>query len=234
MLCLSVFFNINKNGIIDIKVGGTMLEQIINSFYFERSLYIVIVVLFAFFFINDLKKKDKISLNKYLVIKNINIYVLFKYLFLSFIIRIILEQIVAYLPFTETNIQIPSTMFEIVVQFITTCIFAPVFEEIIFRFGIYKKINKKLNIIVSMIITSMIFSIMHFYNIDGCVILIVVSLVWNYSFYKTDNLVYPILLHFFHNIYALSDNLFKYSNYWYILLFINILGYIILIKKQKN
>lgn len=96
MLCLSVFFNINKNGIIDIKVGGTMLEQIINSFYFERSLYIVIVVLFAFFFINDLKKKDKISLNKYLVIKNINIYVLFKYLFLSFIIRIILEQIVAY------------------------------------------------------------------------------------------------------------------------------------------
>lgn len=125
-------------------------------------------------------------------------------------------------------------MFEIVVQFITTCIFAPVFEEIIFRFGIYKKINKKLNIVVSIIITSMIFSIMHFYNIDGCVILIVVSLVWNYSFYKTDNLVYPILLHFFHNIYALSDNLFKYSNYWYILLFINILGYIILIKKQKN
>ena len=138
------------------------------------------------------------------------------------------------MPFTTTNIQIPSNVFEITVEFITTCIFAPIFEEIIFRFGIYKKINKKLNIILTMIITSVIFAIIHFYNIDGSIILIGISLVWNYSFYKTDNLIYPILLHFFHNIYALSDNLLGFSNYWYILLFISILGYIISTKKQKN
>lgn len=136
--------------------------------------------------------------------------------------------------FTTTNMQIPLNVFEIVVEFITTCIFAPIFEEIIFRFGIYKKINKKLNIILSMIITSVIFAIIHFYNIDGSIILIGISLVWNYSFYKTDNLFYPILLHFFHNIYALSDTLLGFSNYWYILLFISILGYIISTKKQKN
>ena len=211
-----------------------MLEQIINNFYFGRAIYIVLIVLFAFSFINDLKKKDTININKYLNIKKINICILFKYLFLSFIIRIILEQIVTYMPFTTTNIQIPSNVFEIAVEFITTCIFAPIFEEIIFRFGIYKKINKKLNIILTMIITSVIFAIIHFYNIDGSIILIGISLVWNYSFYKTDNLIYPILLHFFHNIYALSDNLIGFSNYWYILLFISILGYIISTKKTEK
>lgn len=211
-----------------------MSEQIINNFYFGRAIYIVLIVLFAFSFINDLKKKDKININKYLNIKKINICILFKYLFLSFIIRIILEQIVIYIPFTTTNIQIPSNVFEIAVEFITTCIFAPIFEEIIFRFGIYKKINKKLNIILTMIITSVIFAIIHFYNIDGSIILIGISLVWNYSFYKTNNLIYPILLHFFHNIYALSDNLFRFNNYWYILLFVSILGYIISTKKQKS
>lgn len=215
-------------------MGDTMSEQIINNFYFGRAIYIVLIVLFAFSFINDLKKKDKININKYLNIKKINICILFKYLFLSFIIRIILEQIVIYMPFTTTDIQIPSNFFEIAVEFITTCIFAPIFEEIIFRFGIYKKVNKKLNLVLSILITSVIFAIIHFYNIDGSIILIGISLVWNYSFYKTDNLIYPILLHFFHNIYALSDNLLGFSNYWYVLLIISILGYIISTKKQKN
>lgn len=226
-------FNIIHD-IINMKIGDIMSEQIINNFYFGRAIYIVLIVLFAFSFINDLKKKDKININKYLNIKKINICILFKYLFLSFIIRIILEQIVTYMPFTTTNIQIPSNVFEIAVEFITTCIFAPIFEEIIFRFGIYKKLNKKLNIILTMITTSVIFAIIHFYNIDGSIILIGISLVWNYLFYKTDNLIYPILLHFFHNIYTLSDNLLEFSNYWYILLFISILGYIISTKKQKN
>ena len=138
------------------------------------------------------------------------------------------------MPFTTTNIQIPSNVFEIAVEFITTCIFAPIFEEIIFRFGIYKKVNKKLNLVLSILITSVIFAIIHLYNFDGIIILIGISSVWNYSFYKTDNLIYAILLHFFHNIYALSDNLLGFSNYWYILLFISILGYIISTKKQKN
>ena len=216
------------------EIGDTMLEQIINNFYFGSAIYIVIIVLFAFSIINNMKKKDKININKYLNIKKINICILFKYLFLSFIIRIILEQIVIYIHFTTTNIQISSNIFEIIVEFITTCIFAPIFEEMIFRFGIYKKINRKLDSVLSMLITSVIFSIIHLYNIGGSIILIGISLIWNYSFYKTNNLIYPIFLHFFHNIYALSDNLFCFSNYWHILLFVNILGYIISKKKQKN
>ena len=55
-----------------------MLEQIINNFYFVRAIYIVLIVLFAFSFINDLKKKDRNNINRFLNIKKINICILFK------------------------------------------------------------------------------------------------------------------------------------------------------------
>jgi len=50
-----------------------MSEQIINNFYFGRAIYIVLIVLFAFSFINDLKKQDKINITKYLNMINLQI-----------------------------------------------------------------------------------------------------------------------------------------------------------------
>ena len=68
------------------KIGDTMLDQIINNFIFSRLLYIVIVTLIGFAVISDLKKKDKIEIKEYLDVKKINITLLLKYLFLSFIV----------------------------------------------------------------------------------------------------------------------------------------------------
>lgn len=217
------------------KIGDTMLDQIVNNFIFSRLFYIVIVSLIGFAAINDLKKKDKIEIKEYLNVKKINITLLLKYLFLSFIVRIILEQLVIFMHIPSTNIQVPLNISEIIVEFIMSCVFAPIFEEIIFRFGLYKKLNKKLNVFISILITSLVFALIHFYNIDGIIILLGISLIWHYSFYKTNNLIYPIFLHFFHNLYAVSDNLMNYSNYWYILLELSIIGYIFtIVKKQKN
>lgn len=216
------------------KIGDIMLEQIKNNFIFSRLFYIVIVTLIGFSVINDLKKKDKIEIKEYLNIKRINITLLLKYLFLSFIVRILLEQLVIFMHTPSTDIQVPLNIFEIIAEFIMSCVFAPVFEEIIFRFGLYKKLNKKLNFIISILITSIVFTLIHFYNIDGIIILLGISLIWHYSFYKTNNLIYPIFLHFFHNLYAVSDNLFNYSNYRYILLGVGIIGYIITIIKQHQ
>ena len=218
-----------------IKLGGIMLEKIINNFYFVRLFYIVIFVTLGVTIINNLKDKDKINIKECLNIRKTNVRLLLKYLFLSFAVRIILERLVVYIPFETTNAQISSNVFEIIVEFITICIFAPIFEEIIFRFGLYKKLNKKLNPFISILVTSIVFALIHIYNIDGVIILLGISLIWHYSFYKTNNLIYPVLLHFFHNLYALGDNILNYSRYWYILLAISIIGYIILIsKKQKN
>ena len=57
-----------------------------------------------------------------------------------------------------------------------SCIFAPIFEEIIFRFGLYKKLKKKLNFFISILVTSIVFALIHFYNIDGFIILLGISL----------------------------------------------------------
>ncbi len=66
-----------------------------------------------------------------------------------------------------------------------------------------------------MLLTSIIFSVIHFYGIDGFIILLVISLVWNYSYFKTDNLIYPIIMHFIHNIYAMIGY-FELNNIVYI------------------
>ncbi len=212
-----------------------MVDKVINNFYFSRLFYIVIVILFGLAVINNLKSKDKIDIKECLNIRRISVNILLKYMFLSFIIRILLEQLVTFIPISPTDIQIPSNIFEIIAEIITTCIFAPVFEEIMFRFGLYKKLNKKLNIFISILLTSIVFALIHIYNIDGFIILLGISLIWNYSFYKTNNLIYPILLHLIHNLYAVSNNLLNYSNFWYILLAISVIGYIFTImKKQKN
>lgn len=212
-----------------------MLDKIINNFCFNRSLYIIAVVALGIGVINDLKDKDKIEIKEYLNHKTININRLLKYLFLSFIVRIILEQAIIYIQVRTTDVQVPSTILEIFFEFLATCIFAPIFEEIIFRFGLYKIINKKFNVLISILVTSIIFAVIHNYNIDGFIILLGISLMWHYSFYKTNNLIYSILLHFFHNIYALIDNQFNCTKHWFILLFINLLGIVILtVKKQKK
>ena len=211
------------------------MNELFGNFIFVRILFIIIITLIGMGVIDDLKKKDKIRIEKYLSPKKINISLLLEYLFLTFIIRIVLEQLILFLPFKETTAQVPSNIFEIIVEFITTCIFAPIFEEITFRFGLYKKLNKKYNVVISMIITSLVFAIVHLYNVDGIIILSVLALMWNYSFYKTNNLMYPIMLHFFHNTYALSSNLFNYGSYWCVFLGISIIGYVIMkIKKQKK
>lgn len=219
---------------IDVRLGDRMIEQIMNNYYFQNLLYIVIIVLIALWTINNIKTKDNIRINKYLNIKNINIVVLFKYLFLSFIIRIILERLLIYIPITITSVRIPLNILEIIVELITTCIFAPIFEEIIFRFWMYKKINKKFNICISIILTSIIFAILHGYRYDGLIILSGISLIWNYAFYKHENLIYPILLHSIHNLYAVSNKIFDYNKYWYILLIVNIIGYIFIKTKEQK
>lgn len=180
------------------------MSDLINNFYFIRVLFIVMIVLIGVSIIDTMKKKYLISLNTRFGFKKIDLNFLIRMITLSFVLRIIIEQTIYFLPIDETISNIPINFWTIVLEIITTCLFAPIFEEIIFRFGLYEYLNKKIksNIIV-MLLTSIIFSAIHFYGIDGFVILLVISLIWNYSYFKTSNLIYPIIMHFIHNIYAM-------------------------------
>lgn len=192
------------------------MSDLINNFYFIRVLFIVMIVLIGVSIIDTMKKKYSISLNTRFDFKKTDLNFLVRMMSLSFVVRIFLEQTIYFLPIEETISNIPINFLTIVLEIITTCLFAPIFEEIIFRFGLYEYLNKKIKSkVIVMLLTSIIFSAIHFYEIDGFVILLVISLIWNYSYFKTDNLIYPIILHFIHNIYAMIGYI-KLNNIIYI------------------
>lgn len=182
------------------------MVEFINNFYVLRILFILIMVVISFAVVDTMKKKHSVSLKDKLNFKRVDLNFLLRMITISFTLRILIEQTIYFLPIKETVSNIPLNILAILVEIISTCLFAPVCEEIICRFGIYEYLDKKLkSSITAMLLTSMIFALIHFYGIDGFILLFIISLVWNYAYFKTSNLTYPIILHFLHNIYAKID-----------------------------
>ena len=180
-----------------------MLE-FINNFYISRIMFILIMIVVSFGVVDTMKKKHSINIKDKLNYKKIDLNFLFRIITLSFAFRVLLEQTIYFLPIKETVSNIPLNILTVLVEIIATCLFAPVCEEIICRFGIYEYLNKKIKTsLIAMILTSVIFSVIHFYGIDGLIIIFFISLIWNYAYFKTNNLIYPIVLHFLNNIYAM-------------------------------
>lgn len=205
------------------------MEKIINNYYVSNLIYILFIVILA---VSIVKKKR----NKKIIDKKIDWLYFTKLTSLSFVLRIFVEQIIIYLPIEQATYNLEFSLLVLLVNFITTCVIAPISEEIIFRYGIFNYINKKLSPIISIIITSIIFSIVHLYGVDGFIILLVISIIWNYGYYKTNNLIYPIMMHFVHNVYAFVNN-FNISNAYLIIFgLINLFIYIIssIKKSSKN
>ena len=157
------------------------MSDLINNFYFIRILFIVMIVLIAISVIDTMKKKYSLEIRARLDLRKIDLNFLIRMISLSFVLRIFVEQTIYFLKMEETISSIPLNFWTILVEIITTCLFAPIFEEIIFRFGLYEYLNKKFKSnIITMLITSIIFSIIHFYAIDGFVILLklITYLLW--------------------------------------------------------
>ena len=210
------------------------MEKLLSNFYVEWSLFIIFITFVAIASIDILKNKHNVDIKNKLNYKNIDFKFLLKMIFLSLGLRIILEYYL--IPTNENDVFIPVGAIQLIVQFIATCIFAPICEEIIFRFGIYEYLNKNgISSIFSIIITSITFAIIHFYGINATIILVIISYIWNYTYYKTNNLLYPILLHFIHNFYAIMSNFITSNNFYINFSVLSIVIFIILsIKRQKH
>ena len=85
-----------------------------------------------------------------------------------------------------------------------------------------------------MILTSILFTLIHFYGIDGFIIVGIISFLWNYTYFKTNNLLYPIILHFIHNVYALVSNYILNNSIYIILGLLCFIGYLFLLLKRSN
>lgn len=179
-----------------------MLDDLLNNYYFQSVLYSAVFILLSFAVIDSMKKR-KIYIRDRFSIKNIDYKFLVKIICLSFFLRIIFEQFQLYLNLPQSDVSFKITLWSIIIFFIVRCVVAPITEEIVFRFGLYELINRKMKSTLAIILSSLIFSILHGYLFIDTILLTILSVIWTYSYFKKKNLLYPIIMHFLHNCYAL-------------------------------
>ncbi len=77
---------------------------------------------------------------------------------------------------------------------INTIIIAPIIEELAYRGIIFNYCRKKTSLLWAVLISASLFSIIHF-NPEGIIFLLIYGVMFAIVYYKTNNLLIPILLH---------------------------------------
>lgn len=97
-----------------------------------------------------------------------------------------------------------------IIMFMTSVIFAPIVEEVIFRGLIFNNLYKK-NVYVAHLVSSLLFGFLHVYSfiLQGEFIqfvymipYVIMGLSFSYAYHKRGNIIVPILLHAFSNCIA--------------------------------
>ena len=93
-------------------------------------------------------------------------------------------------------------------------IMAPIFEEMIFRFGVIgsfgKNFGRESGIVFTVIISGIFFSAIHLYNIQGFVDVLIGGILFAVVYIYTENILYTMILHLIHNAMCFLP-FFKYT-----------------------
>lgn len=90
-------------------------------------------------------------------------------------------------------------MVTLVYMSISSLIVAPIFEEIIFRKNIFKKLCSRYSLTVAIIVSSSCFALVHISSLTNLIPTFIFGVVCCLMYVKTKRIIYPILLHFFGN-----------------------------------
>lgn len=186
------------------------------------------------FAVIDTMKKKKININDRFNIKNMDYKFLIKIVCFSFFIRIPFEQLQIYLNLSQTDFSFETTLLNTTIFFLVRCIVAPVTEEIVFRFGLYEFMSTKMKPILAITLSSIIFAILHGYLAYDTMLLTFLSTIWTYSYFKKKNLLYPIIIHFLHNCYAVIGYININNVYYIIFCIITFIIWLVLAVKEKR
>jgi len=88
--------------------------------------------------------------------------------------------------------------FYIIIKMIMTTVTGPITEEFIFRGLLLNRLIKKTNMWVGILISSILFAVIHF-DYELLIATFLFSIIASLLYLKTRNLLFPILLHMFHN-----------------------------------
>jgi len=184
------------------------LDIIYLAIFFDVGFFLITLSVFLYFF-----RKKKYSL--------FPSGISFKWFFISFLLGLFVviiggglsEFLSGFLNIEKSSINeelLSDNLWLNILQFkIVASLLVPITEELIFRGLIFKFIRQHKGFIFSAIISSLIFSVLHF-NLEMIPFTLVLGIAAAFAFEKTNSLVYPIFIHMLVN--NLASSMLFYSS----------------------
>ena len=216
LLCFIFFFCIGNLTTYVLNLLGINIDLFSNKglviYQFVMSLVIFIIMFIAY---NKSIKKDlkefKKNINKNItyIIKMFVIFMIVKYIvsFISILIMTLLKFDTSSMTSVNQNLIETYVKTSPFLMIISTAIFAPFYEEVLFRLGIKKVLKNKY---IFILISGMIFGLMHVFPLEEGVSLtlgiiqsityVTMGMFLSYSYYKTNNIFISVGIHFLNNL----------------------------------
>ncbi len=198
-----------------IQIGVSLLERFAHIALSEQLVYMIMYIfiypiggsLAALIFYKTRKRETGLRLSQTFCRPQMNAGWIIKYmiitwglsLLMSMITNIILRILksLLHLNFTDISFDFGDGVGGFIVSFVSLCIFAPIFEEIIFRSAVYRH-TEIMGQSFAVVFSAIMFALMHG-NLEQLPYTFVMGLGFAYLFAKTRSLLIPMLLHFLTN-----------------------------------
>lgn len=216
---LLLFFCVGIISTFILKLFGINIDNL-SSKYLVIYQSIISLLMFIILFIlyrkeikEDFKKFIKnIGSNIISIIKLFIIFMIVKYIvsFISILIISLLGMDIESITSVNQNIIIDYVKVSPILMVVTTSIFAPLYEETLFRLGFKKVLNKG---ILFIIISGLVFGLLHIFPLEDGVTLtlgiiqsisyVTMGIFLSYVYNKTDNIFISIGIHFLNNFISI-------------------------------
>ena len=198
-----------------IQIGVSLLERFAHIALPEQLVYMIMYIfvypiggsLAALIFYKTRKRETGLRLSQAFCRPQMNAGWIIKYmiitwglsLLMSIITNIILQLLksLLHLNFSDISFDFGDGVGGFIVSFVSLCIFAPIFEEIIFRSAVYRH-TEIMGQSFAVVFSAIVFALMHG-NLEQLPYTFVMGLGFAYLFAKTRSLLIPMLLHFLTN-----------------------------------
>ena len=198
-----------------IQIGVSLLERFAHIALPEQLVYMIMYIfvypiggsLAALIFYKTRKRETGLRLSQAFCRPQMNAGWIIKYmiitwglsLLMSIITNIILQLLksLLHLNFTDISFDFSDGIGGFIVSFVSLSIFAPIFEEIIFRSAVYRH-TEIMGQSFAVVFSAIVFALMHG-NLEQLPYTFVMGLGFAYLFAKTRSLLIPMLLHFLTN-----------------------------------
>lgn len=190
-------------GLIYNALGYSNLEYLVNNII-PYILLIIYILTIIYLYKKNYIKELKVPIKQY-----------FPLILLGIALATLLNMIIFLIIPSSNQVTIPTFL-----AIISSGIIGPIYEEILFRYLLYNRLKKKYSIKKSILITTIIFALIHISPIK-IIYAFILGIILNIAYEKYHNIIAPILIHISANTIVIF--LYEYNTYIFLLSIINLI-----------